>query len=341
MCRRGFVRGQFRKQNRSPASSETMGFQPHRMQQPTPSPAVPRILETKLNPPAFVASQVPRTAIGDGMAAAAVKLVLVRAPAGFGKTTAMAQMRERRESQGVATAWLTLDLADNDVSRFLACLAEAVQRLGVEGSQPRANGPFDAVAALAAHDAPFTLFLDDFEVVQEPAVLGLVREIVEHLPRRGQIVIGSRGLPDLGMGRLRARGQLIEIDTDRLRFSLEETSAFFGLRTAPAMQALPADMLAQLHHKTEGWVAAIWLASMALERHGTETGFVERFSGSDRAVAEYLAEDVLAHQPKEIRDFLLRTSILRQLDASVCQALNPRMPIAPPSSNSWPRRTFS
>lgn len=287
------------------------------------SPPTARILETKLNPPASTATQVPRTAIREEIAAAAtVKLVLVRAPAGFGKTTAMAQIRERMEAQGIATAWLTLDRADNDVSRFLNCLAEAALRLGVE--EPHPNGPFDAVAALAAHDAPFTLFLDDFEVVQEPAVLGLVREIVEHLPRRGQIVIGSRGLPDLGMGRLRARGQLIEIDTDRLRFSLEETSAFFGLRTAPAMQALPADMLSQLHRKTEGWVAAIWLASMALERHGTETGFVERFSGSDRAVAEYLAEDVLAHQPKEIRDFLLRTSILRQLDASVCQALNPR-----------------
>jgi LuxR family maltose regulon positive regulatory protein len=95
-----------------------------------------------------------------------------------------------------------------------------------------------------------------------------------------------------------------------------------------ALQALPADLLSQLHRKTEGWVAAIWLASMALERHGIETGFVERFSGSDRAVAEYLAEDVLAHQPREIRDFLLRTSILRQLDASVCQALNPRIDCA-------------
>ena len=289
------------------------------------SPPTPRILETKLNPPAANATQVPRTAIREEIAAAAVKLVLVRAPAGFGKTTAMAQIRERMEAQGIATAWLTLDRADNDVSRFLDCLAEAAQRLGVD--EPRANGPFDAVAALAAHDAPFTLFLDDFEVVQEPAVLGLVREIVEHLPRRGQIVIGSRGLPDLGLGRLRARGQLIEIDTDRLRFSLEETSAFFGLRMAhakQAMQALPADLLSQLHRKTEGWVAAIWLASMALERHGTETGFVERFSGSDRAVADYLAEDVLAHQPADIRDFLLRTSILRQLDASVCQALCPR-----------------
>jgi LuxR family transcriptional regulator, maltose regulon positive regulatory protein len=302
---------------------------------PPSSPRALRILETKLNPPAFVATQVPRTTIGEEIAAASVKLVLVRAPAGFGKTTAMAQIRERMEAQGTATAWLTLDRADNDVSRFLNCLAEAAQRLGVE--EPRANGPFDAVAALAAHDAPFTLFLDDFEVVQEPAVLGLVREIIEQLPRGGQIVIGSRSLPDLGLGRLRARGQLMEIDTDRLRFTLEETSAFFGLRQAhasqtshasPASQAMPAELLSQLHRKTEGWVAAIWLASMALERHGTETGFVERFSGSDRAVAEYLAEDVLAHQPREIRDFLLRTSILRQLDASVCQALNPRIDCA-------------
>ncbi|MET3497827.1 LuxR C-terminal-related transcriptional regulator [Variovorax boronicumulans] len=300
-----------------------------------PLPSAPRILETKLNPPAFVATQVPRNAIAQEVAAAAVKLVLVRAPAGFGKTTAMAQMRERMEAQGTGTAWLTLDRADNDVSRFLNCLAEAALRLGVE--EPRTGGPFDAVAALdalAAHDSPFTLFLDDFEVVQEPAVLGLVREIIEHLPRRGQLVIGSRSLPDLGLGRLRARGQLVEIDTDRLRFTLEETAAFFGLRQANASNApgapqgphaLPADLLSQLHHKTEGWVAAIWLASMALERHGTATGFVERFSGSDRAVADYLAEDVLAHQPPEIRDFLLRTSILRQLDASVCQALNPRI----------------
>ena len=298
-----------------------------------PSAAVPsplRVLGAKLNPPAFVAAQVPRTAIGEAIAAAAVKLVLVRAPAGFGKTTTMAQLRERMEAQGIATSWLTLDRADNDLSRFLNCLAEAVQRLGVD--EPISHTPFDAVAALTAHDSPFTLFLDDFEVVQEPAVLGLVREMIEHLPRRGQIVIGSRSLPDLGLGRLRARGQLIEIDTDRLRFSLEETSAFFGLRQTHAPrgavhappQALPADLLSQLHRKTEGWVAAIWLASMALERHGIETGFIERFSGSDRAVADYLAEDVLAHQPREVRDFLLRSSILRQLDASVCQALNPR-----------------
>ncbi|HVR49144.1 MAG TPA: LuxR C-terminal-related transcriptional regulator [Pseudorhodoferax sp.] len=282
-------------------------------------PPVPRLLEAKLNPPTVAHSQVARVAIGEEIASTAARLVLVRAPAGFGKTTTMAQARQRMEARGLATAWLTLDRADNDMSRFVAGLGEVVLRLGTDG--PHCTAPFDAVAALAAHDAPFALFLDEFEVVHEPAVLGLVREIVEHMPRGGRIVIGSRSLPDLGLGRLRARGQLLEIDTDRLRFSLEETGAFLQQRATPA---LSAERLDQLHRKTEGWVAAIWLASMALERPGVEPDFVERFSGSNRAVAEYLAEDVLAHQPGAIRDFLLRTSILRQLDPSVCQALVPR-----------------
>lgn len=282
-------------------------------------PTASRILEAKLNPPSVAHTQVLRTAISDEIDGTAARLVLVRAPAGFGKTTAMAQARQRMDERGTATAWITLDRADNDMSRFVSCLGEAVQRLGLD--EPRGNAPFDAVAALAAHDAPFALFLDEFEIVHEPAVLGLVREIVEHMPRGGRIVIGSRSLPDLGLGRLRARGQLLEIDTDRLRFSLEETGAFLGQRSTPELSAQRLD---QLHRKTEGWVAAIWLASMALERPGVAADFVERFSGSDRAVAEYLAEDVLAHQPGAIRDFLLRTSILRQVDASVCQALNPR-----------------
>ncbi|MDM0043777.1 LuxR C-terminal-related transcriptional regulator [Variovorax dokdonensis] len=283
-----------------------------------------------------MATQVPRTAIRQQVCTSTVKLVLVRAPAGFGKTTAMSQIRDGMDAQGIATAWLTLDRADNDVSRFLSGLAEAIRRLGADAMDHQA--PFDAVAALGAFDAPFALFLDDFEMVQEPAVLGLVRELIEHLPRQGQVVLGSRSLPDLGLGRLRARGQLIEIDTDRLRFSLDEARDFFALRQTQAahasaqvpqharqaQQSLPVDLLSRLHSKTEGWPAALWLASLALERHGTETGFIEHFSGSDRAVADYLAEDVLAHQPDEIRDFLLRTSILRQLDASVCQALNPR-----------------
>jgi LuxR family maltose regulon positive regulatory protein len=245
-------------------------------------------------------------------------MVLVRAPAGFGKTTAMIQAHARLEEAGVDTAWLTLDRADNDASRFLASLAMATAHMTMYPGAPSA--PLDTIALLALHTSPFVLFLDEFESIQESAVLNLMREIIDQLPRGSQIVIGSRSLPDLALGRLRARGQLVEIDTEHLRFTLAETSEFLRLRQQEPLQA---EALVRLHGKTEGWVAALWLASITLARRGADSDFIDRFSGSNRAVAEYLAEDVLSHQPQEIREFLMRTSILRHLNPSLCQALNP------------------
>ena len=298
-------------------------------------------LSSKLSPPLSQARQVLRQAVVRRMAeAGGVKLVLVRAPAGFGKTTAMVQAREQLAASGVATAWLTLERTDNDVPRFLACLGPAVAQIvgdarqGGLGAEP-VGTPLAVVDALARHGAPFALFLDDFELITEPAVLGLVREIIDHLPRRGQLVLGSRSLPDLGLGRLRAAGQLLEIDTEQLRFSPTETQRFFALRragtattTAESLAPIEARQIDDLHRKTEGWIAALWLASMALDsvmaRQGSVADFIAQFSGSDRAVADFLAEDVLARQTPEMRDFLLRTSILRQFNAPLCQALNPR-----------------
>jgi LuxR family maltose regulon positive regulatory protein len=270
-------------------------------------------LESKFNPPAHDASQVARAGLCETICRGAGQLVLVRAPAGFGKTTAMMQARVRLEDAGVATAWLTLDRADNDVSRFLNCLDTAVRQLGLPGN--------DTVQALSRIDTPFALFLDEFEAIHEAALLNIVREIAHNLPRQGLLVIGSRSLPQIGLARLRVRGQLIEIDAERLRFSLQDTASFFEQR--PHVHKLSANQLFRLHEKTEGWVAALWLAAMALDGSGNPEDFVARFSGSNRAVADYLAEDVLARQPAHIRRFLLRTSILRQLDASVCAALNP------------------
>ena len=295
------------------------------------SPVDTARVASKLSPPSVTALQVPRAAVCQRIAqAGAVKLVLVRAPAGFGKTTAMVQARAPLAAQGIDTAWLTLERTDNDVPRFLACLRQALAP--IIGDAPAGDAPLALVDALAAQASPFTLFLDDFELITEPAVLGLVREIIDHLPRRGQLVLGSRSLPDLGLGRLRAAGQLLEIDVEHLRFSRSETETFFALRHANADQrALGADRshLDDLHRKTEGWIAALWLASMALEavlaRQGSVADYIAQFSGSDRAVADFLAEDVLARQRPEIRDFLLRTSILRQFNAPLCQALNPRI----------------
>lgn len=264
--------------------------------------------------------------------AALARLILVRAPAGFGKTTAMTQIRERMEEQGVATSWLTLDRADNDASRFLGCLAASVSRIvphetassGRDSQGEMISGvdaAFSVLDRLAASASPFALFLDDLQYIQEPMIMGLLRQMIDQLPRGGQIVIGSRSLPDLALGRLRAHGHLLEIDAEMLRFSAEETAEFLTQRRA---LPLATEDLLLLQRKTEGWIAALWLASMALERHDPRGDFIARFSGSHQAVADYLANDVLASQPPSIRDFLLRTSILRHLNASLCDALTGR-----------------
>ena len=298
-----------------------------------PAPVLARSLLSKLNPPLARSSQVPREAVVRRLAeAGGAKLILVLAPAGFGKTTVMVQARESLAAQGMASAWLTLERTDNDVPRFLAGLQQAVAQITGEAGAARGETPLAVLDRLARHDTPFALFLDDFERITEPAVLGLVREIIDHLPRRGQLVLGSRSQPDLGLGRLRAAGQLLEIDAELLRFSRAETAQFLSQRRQPdPALPLPADWSAQvddLHHKTEGWIAALWLASMAIAalqaRQGSVAGFIAQFSGSNRAVADYLAEDVLARQTPELRDFLLRTSILRQFNVGLCQALNPR-----------------
>lgn len=275
----------------------------------------------KFDLPGSNASLVHRQVVTDRVErGAAAKLVLVRAPAGFGKTTALRQIHEQLQARGIATAWITLDAADNDVPRFLSCLAEAVARLQI-ADDGQTRGDADAVALLEREGPPFALFLDEFEVLQSPAVLALLREIVARLPRNGRLVVGSRHLPDLDLGRLRVRGQLMEIDVEALRFSVEETRDFLKARGLPA---LSHDVLETLHARTEGWVAALMLAAITLERHDDPANFVHRLSGGSGVIAEYLAEDVLGRQPPEVRDFLMRTSILRQLSPSLCQALLPR-----------------
>jgi len=275
---------------------------------------------TKLNTPPLAGSLVERRNVCDTLCDSRARLLLLNAPAGFGKTTAMLQCCDRFVAQGVATEWLTLDAADNDVSRFLSNLEAAVRRLGITPTHP--GSPHDLVRAIAGFNEPFAIFLDDFEAVHEPVVVELVQEILGHLPRGGRLVLASRSVPALSLGRMRVRGQVVEVNVDALRFDLAETTELLRLR---GFARMGQEDVALLHAKTEGWGAALWLASMALHRSESEAQFIERFSGSDRAVADYLAEDVLARQPAATRSFLLRTSILRQLEPSLCQALCPEL----------------
>ncbi len=254
------------------------------------------------------------------------QLVLVRAPAGFGKTTVMQQAREALVDEGVATAWLTVDPADNDVNRFLGFLAVAFDAVapdsgGEETLSDRATGELalELLDQVAGCQQPFSLFIDDFETVQNSTVLGLVRELVDHLPAHSQLIIGSRAVPDLGFGRLRAQGRLLEIEPPDLRFSIEETTRF--LRECRGLSSLVEEHIAKLHSSTEGWAAALWLVSMALERRPEPAAFIDGFSGSSAAITDYLAEDVFANLPQSLRLFLLRTSILHQLHGDVCDAV--------------------
>ena len=283
----------------------------------------PAILEAKLRPPLANSSQVPRRDILDLVCSEqAARLVLIRAPAGFGKTTVMLQCRSRLQECGVRTAWLTLDRSDNDVSRFLGGLTAALSGLAEEGfpKDVQDNRLLELIAGLEAFERPFALFIDEFEVIREPGVLGMLRELIAILPVSGKVFIATRSAPDLSLGRLRARGQLLEIDSQFLRFSEAESSQF--LSTGRGATLADGERLL-LHQKTEGWVAGLWLAAVALSRHASPSDFIARFTGSNSAVTEYLAEDVLDLQPPKIRSFLLRTSILRELDPPLCQLLVP------------------
>ena len=280
-------------------------------------------LDTKLQPASVDERQVPRPRIVDAVQAASMaRLVLVRAPAGYGKTTAMVQLRRSLEDAGRATAWLTLDAADNDLSRFMHCLGHALKPI------PGFDSPADVHDAADLHlldrlarcTQPFALFLDDVESIHDKAVIDAVQHLVEQLPACGMLVLGSRTQPDLRLGRLRARRQLVEVDAAALRFSLDETRDLLGVQGHAMLQS--ADVQ-RLHAKTEGWIAGLWLASMALEGQSSKADFIARFSGSDVAVGDYLLDDVFRHQTPAMQDFLLRTSVLKVLTPPLCEALVP------------------
>lgn len=283
----------------------------------------PLLLQGKTSPPLGGAAQVPRAKLMSSLieGAGGARLILVRAPAGFGKTTAMQQYRSILEQRKVRTSWLTLDRADNDAGRFHRCLAMAVRPLlARRGKEAGSTQGVHLITQLARSKHPLVLFLDEYEVLHDEGVQSLVSELIDNLPPTAQVIIGTRTTPRLNLGKLRARGLLYEVGPDDLRFSFQETNDFVRQRRGID---LVSDDLQRLHRKTEGWAAGLWLASAALARISSRSEFVQRFSGSDRALAEYLAEDVLNLQPPEARRFLLHTSILRTLSPDLCAALVP------------------
>lgn len=290
------------------------------------------ILPSKLVPPQPGSGQLDRAHLVDTMASArTARLILLRAPAGFGKSTLLQQYVARCARDGRATLWLRLDPADNDLARFVAHLEAGLRRLPGEAlptgladdAGPAADEHLahSVIAAIAALEMPFSIVLDDFESIQSAAVLDFVQQAIEAMPPDGKLVIATRTTPDFGLGRIRARGQLLEILPASLRFTLPEATAFIRDKCGLPLRD---NEIATLYRCTEGWVTAIYLATLSLQSRSDRAAFVASFSGTNLELAEFLAQDILAHQDEACRTFLLETSILAQLSAEVCEAVTGR-----------------
>ena len=255
-----------------------------------------------------------------------MRLILVSAPAGYGKTTLVSNwLREGR----VDAAWLSLDEGDNDPTCFLQYLGAALQAIvpalqitppTVQGMQQlppgsRINAVINDVAGRAT---PFVLVLDDFHSIHTPAILEMLASLLDHMPPQMHLVLLSRTDPAVPLSRLRARGQLIDIRADRLQFTADETALF--LNSVMGL-SLSAEDVAALQARTEGWIAGLQLA--ALSMHGSEDvhGFVSAFTGSHYYIMDYLVDEVLKLQPDEVRTFLQHTSILGRMCGPLCDAV--------------------
>ncbi len=268
------------------------------------------------------------------------RLTVVSAPAGFGKTTLLGDWLGHvgRADDSVRVAWLSLDDGDNDPTRFLAHVVAALQGAGLE----EVEGLLHALAAPptaaeltvlvntvteACEHAPeirWVLVLDDYHVLQSTEVHEVSAFLLDHLPTRVHLVLATRADPPLALARLRSRGQLTEVRAADLRFTRGEARDF--LNGVMGLD-LTTDDVDALDERTEGWVAGLQLAALSLrgvEERGQVLGFIDAFTGSSRFVIDYLADEVLARQPEEVRDFLLRTAVLHQLTGSLCDAVTDR-----------------
>jgi LuxR family maltose regulon positive regulatory protein len=286
------------------------------------------LLATKLHVPGprrgFVARPRLAQALGGG-------LVLVCAPAGFGKTALLADWVR---SSGRPVAWLSLDVGDNDPVRFwrhvIAALDRARPGIG-ERIAPLLGPPpssFDGLVTalineLAARSGEneIVLVLDDYHLVDARQVHASLAFLVEHLPPALHLVLASRSDPPLPLARLRARGQLTELRTDNLRFTAEEAA---DLLRESAGGALPGTAVAALVARTEGWAAGLQLAALSLRGRSDIAGFLAAFSGSHRYILDYLTGEVLDGQPEQVREFLLETSVLERLSGGLCDAVTGR-----------------
>src|SRR5829696_8366017 len=289
------------------------------------------LLLTKLSVPSARPSLVPRLRLRERLEEGlGRKLTLLSAPAGFGKTTLLSKWIGGLPDEGRPVAWLSLDPGDNDPGRFWRYFVTAVDQL-----QPGSGET--ALALLGSPQAPpsetilttllnelgdlptdAVLVLDDYHLIESQAIHDALAFLIEHLPPRMHLLIATRADPPLPLSKVRARGELNELRASDLRFTSEEAATF--LKGVMGLQ-LSAEDIAELERRTEGWVAGLQMAALAMRDRADVSSFIAAFTGSNRHVVDYLAEEVLGRQPEELQTFLLETSILNRMCGPLCSAV--------------------
>jgi LuxR family transcriptional regulator, maltose regulon positive regulatory protein len=282
------------------------------------------LLATKFHIPRLSVQHIPRerlvSLLDDGDLPA---LTIVAAPAGSGKTTLLAEWATAAHQ---SVAWLSLEAADDQPERFLSYLIAAMAsldtRVATQALAARDQGRDRVLAALinavAAYlDKDAVLILDDYHVLTSPAIQHMLMFLVEHLPSHLHMMLGTRTDPPLPLARLRVRGQLREIRADELRFSLAEVEAFLLAMGI----TLDDGTIQNLEQRTEGWIAGVQLAALALRGRADPDIASHALSGNHRYLLDFVSEEILTQQTEAVRSFLLHTGILEQLNGSLCDAM--------------------
>ena len=289
------------------------------------------ILSTKFFIPTNRLTVVPRLHLVDRIQRGLTRrLTLISAPAGFGKTTLLADCVGRiKEPVG----WISLDEQDNNKVRFLKYFTNAIQQIekgigenflmALQSQQPLETEILVTgfINDMADIDHPFVVILDDYHVITDTEIQQFLLFILDNQPPQMHMVISSRADPPWPLARLRARGEIEEIRIQDLRFTLDEVAIFLNDIMG---YTLTSNDLAALEKRTEGWIAGLQMAAIALQNQQDKASYVQAFTGSHRYIFDYLMEEVLDSLPGDAREFLLRTSILDRLNGSLCDFVTER-----------------
>jgi LuxR family maltose regulon positive regulatory protein len=289
------------------------------------------LLLTKFAVPSTRVSLVPRPRLSERLEEGLGRsLVLVSAPAGFGKSTLLSMGVAASSGSGRSVAWLSLDSGDNDPARFWRYFITAMDQLQRGSGEPALSllgspqaPPIEAILTTLLNelvDLPTesVLVLDDYHLIESQTIHEALTFLIDHLPPQMHLVIATRADPPLPLPRLRARDEITELRAADLRFTPEEAATFLNL--VMGLELSSGD-IAELEGRTEGWIAGLQMAALAMQNHGDVPGFIASFRGSNRHVVDYLAEEVLGRQPEELQTFLLEISILDRMCAPLCNAV--------------------